>query len=294
MNLAEYDRFEHLRRALFWKSETVLMIVTAKPYTAYADDSGKKASDYLLVGGWIGLAGPLELLQKRWKEKVHKKGLPEFKRSKYNVRKHGTDFLHELISLIHQHTLYGFACAVANDDWKIVSKEYALELYHLVPYSICARTCIGLVREWCAKNGIQGDHMAYIFDKGSDGAGELIELLKIDQSADARKVISSVSSGDSEELSVLQASDFLAGELRDQFVKDPDATDLDAVSPVLKHLLAKPFDIDGTLMPKFGIYYAKDLRKLCKTAGVPLVSGVPKEIWNLPKPIRLKWPATKP
>src|SRR5208282_2067612 len=120
MKPAKYGRLEHLRRALFWTPKTLVMIVTAKPYAAHADDSGKKNTQYLFVGGWIGEAGALELLQKKWMPKVKKKGLSEFKRSSYSRRKHGDDFLHDLISLIHQHTLYGFACGIVTDDWRAV------------------------------------------------------------------------------------------------------------------------------------------------------------------------------
>jgi hypothetical protein len=37
-----YSRFDHLRRALRWEEDTLIMISTVMPYTMYADDSGKK------------------------------------------------------------------------------------------------------------------------------------------------------------------------------------------------------------------------------------------------------------
>lgn len=269
------------------------VIIVAKPFTAFGDDSGKRHTEYLFVGGWLGEAGPLAVFQEKWLSRVRAKGLAEFKRSKYDEKRLGVEFLHELIGLIHRYTLYGYAYGIRLDDYQKVQNEYALDLYHLVPYSICARTCIGMVRQWCFQHEIKRDHIGYIFDKGSEEAGELIELLKIDASAETRTVISSFSTGDSKQLSTLQASDFLAWEVRNQYLRDPEGNELDAVTDTLKHLMAERIDDEGLPIPKFGIYYEKDLRQLCIKVKVPLRKDVPPDIWKGPKPIRLKWPATK-
>jgi Protein of unknown function (DUF3800) len=225
------------------------MTVPAKPLTAYGDDSGKRQSEYLFVGGWLGEAGPLAMLQEEWLSRIRAHGLVEFKRSKYNEKRLGAEFLHQLIGLIHRYTLHGYAYGIQLDDYQKVQEEYALDLYHLVPYSICARTCIGLVRQWWLQTEIRHDHIGYIFDKGSEGAGELIELLKIDASAEARTVVSSLSTDDSEQIAALQASDFLAWEIRNQYLKDPEGNDLDAaVTDTLKHLMAGRIDDEGLPM----------------------------------------------
>lgn len=270
------------------------MIVKATPFTAHADDSGKKNTEMVVVAGYLAESAKWALLQKKWLAKVKKRGLPEFKRSAYDVKKLGADFLFELAELIHEHTDYGFAYFIYCDDWREVAKEFALELCHVVPYSACARTCIGTVREWCAKHNIKSEYMAYVFDNGSQDAGELTELLKIDESNDARRI--SLTTDDSERIAGLQASDFLAWEMRNQFLKNPDPQGWDDLTPELAYLLkGRPFEFKRSLkMPKFGFYRKKDLENLCRGAKIPLIKDIPTEIWNMPRPIRLKWPATKP
>ncbi len=268
------------------------MIILARPFTAYGDDSGKRKTPMVVAGGYVSQAAHWELLQRDWSDKVRKKGFCEFKRSDYDLKKYGNEFLFELGDLLHQHAAYGFACGVYVDDWRDLSKVYALELYHVVPYSICARTCIGLVRQWHKKREIRAEHMAYIFDKGSENAGELLELLKIDESEEARGI--SVTTDDSERIAGLQAADFLAWEVRNQYLRNPDPQSWQDLSPAFTHLLRVPFDVDLQRMPKFGVYSAEALEKLCKDTKIPLLKDIPDNIWALPKPIRLKWPPTKP
>ena len=270
------------------------MIVRSRPFTAHADDSGKKNTEMVVVAGYVSESVKWELLQKRWLPKVQKRGLVEFKRSAYDIRKHGTDFLHELIDLIHEYADYGFAYFIYCDDWREIAKEYALELYHVVPYSTCARTCIGSVREWCAVHKVESEHMAYVFDKGSQDAGELIELLKIDESREARSI--SLTTDGSERIAGLQASDFLAWEMRNQFLNNnSDPNDWDDLTPELAYMLkGRPFEFQRLRkMPKFGFYRKADLIKLCRSAKIPLLKDVPAEIWDRPRPIRLRWPPTK-
>src|SRR5216684_4720888 len=278
MSLAGYDRLEHLRQALFWEPDTPIMIVSVKPYTTHADDSGKRTESLVVVAGYMAWSENWARLQKKWLPKIQKRGLREFKRSSYDIKRFGSEFLTELIDLIYGHVAYGFAYGVYCDEWRNVAREYAMELLHLVPYSICARTCIGAVREWCAQNKVDSDRMAYVFDMGSEDAGELIELLKLDDSRDARRAMRSVSSADSEEIAGLQASDFLACEMHNQYLIDPDPKDWSKFTPELKYLLEdRPVFRETGKVPKLGIYGTEALERLCVNAGVPLIKNVPAE-----------------
>lgn len=292
-NVGRYERFRHLRRALFWTSGTTVMIVTVRPFTLHGDDSGKKQSRMLVVAGYVAEAARWEIFQEKWKRRIVTAGLDEFKRSSFDEKADGAStLLRRLRELIHEHTSFGFGYGIDNDGWRAVNKDYALELYHLVPYSLCARTCIALARHWCRRQRIATDHIAYIFDKGSEGAGELTELLKIDQSAEARKVVSSLSSADSIDLAGLQAADYLAWGFRAQLLKNPNSKDLEG-NPELAHLLK--YSVEGEEpIPRFGFYYERDLRDLCRRAKVALRKDVPSEIWRMKGPIRLKWPSTQP
>lgn len=290
-----YDRLEHLRQALFWEPDTPIMIVKATPFTAHADDSGKKETPMVVVAGYLADAAHWALFQKAWMTKVEKRGWPEFKRSSYDLKKLGGDFLSELTDLIWNHVAFGYANILYSDDWRKVANKYALELHHALPYPMCARTCIGHVRAWCAAHDVKSEYMAYIFDKGSQNSGELTELLKLDDSRAVRKI--SLTQDDSDRIAGLQASDFLAWEIRNQFLNhNPDPQSWADFTPELAYLLrGRSFDFDPVRkMPIFGFYRQKDIERFCVNTKMPLLKDIPVEIWNRPKPIRLKWPATKP
>jgi hypothetical protein len=293
-NFAGYDRFQHLRRVLFWEPEKLVMIVKAKPYAAHADDSGKKNTSTLVVAGYIGEAARLEFFQKKWMDKIKKAGMGEFKRSEFNAKKHGRSFLTQLRAMIRGHVSYGFGCGIDNDAWHKLSKVYAFELYHLVPYSICARTCIGHARKWCFKHNIPFEHVAYIFDKGSQDAGELTELLKIDESLAARKTVDSLTTDCSHRIAGLQASDYLAWAIRKQYATDPNPKDIGDMNPELEDLLTPEVFEGLDKIPKFGFYFENDLINLVKRIPVPTWEELPPEILSRKRPIRFKFPAKKP
>jgi hypothetical protein len=76
-----YDAFEHLRRALFWKPDGPISMLTF-----YADDSGKKRDhEYLVVAAYIGLSAQWETFSIDWRLRLAKAGLTWF---------HASDFFH--------------------------------------------------------------------------------------------------------------------------------------------------------------------------------------------------------
>jgi len=269
------------------------MIITAKPFTAHADDSGKRNTSTLVVAGYIGTAARWEFFQRKWMDKIKKAEMPEFKRSSFIINKHRVSFLPELRSMIRDHVSFGFGCGIDNEAWHRLSKFYSFELYHLVPYSICARACIGLVRQWCSNHEIPFEHMAYIFDHGTQDRGELTELLKIDESRAARKTVGSVTTDCSHRIAGLQASDYLAWAIRRQYATDPNPEQIEDMNPELKDLLTQEAFERGKI-PKFGFYFEKDLIKLAQRIPVPTWNELPQEILSLKKPVRFKFPATKP
>ncbi len=211
------------------------LVTLEKPYSMYVDDSGKKSTELVFVGGWLARSERWEQFQKKWIPKVTKRGKKEFKRSSYNQKLYGNDFLFELEDMIRDHTLYGFANGIYCEDWRRVADKYAMELYHLVPFSICARTCIGMVREWCSKHDVSREYMAYFMDKGSEDSGELTQLLNIDMSQEVRDV--TVIPDDSKRIAAIQAADFLSWEIRNQYLVNPDPQDWNELTPMLAQLI---------------------------------------------------------
>jgi len=270
-----------------------IMIASVKPYTMYADDSGKKQASMVLVGGYLARAEQWELLQQDWMPKVKKYGWDELKRSAYDIKKRGHDPLLEFAGSINEHAIASFACGVDCDAWRVVAAEYAMQLYYLVPFSLCARTCIAIVRDWCRLNNVPQDYMAYIFDKGSEDYGQFTLLLQNDTSEEVQDITPIPEN--SKRIAGLQCADFLSWEIRTQFLKDVNPKSEEEMTPELAALLRGRFlthSAKSSVAARFGIYRERDIEEVCKASHIPLIKDVPQEIWDQPKPIRLKLPNT--
>jgi hypothetical protein len=246
----------------------------------------------IVVGGYLADSAQWQLLENGWMPKIKKHGLKEFKRSTYNVKKFGHDFLLELVGLIQQHAICGFACGIDCNDWRKVAARYAMELFYLMPFSLCARTCVAIVRDWCRTNRVRQDYMAYIFDKGSQDYGQFTLLLENDMSPQVRGV--TPIREDSMRIAALQCADFLSWEARNQFLKDPNPASVDQLTPELAGLLRGRFlSLDSSAkIFRFGVYREKDIEGVCKASKIPLLKDVPSAIWARPKPIRLTLPTS--
>lgn len=257
-----YDAFEHLRRALFWKPDTLMFA-----HTAYFDDSGKKEQKILVVGGYVATVHGWGKFCADWRLALAKKHIAEFKRADFNMHKIGDwpqpergRFLRDLAQIIHSYTKHAFCYAVNMPDWCRANETYQMAEKNYYPYPLCARTCIKGVREWCDENGYDKGEVEYVFDGGSEHAGHLIELLKRDVDPLLREL--TPAPANSKKVRPIQAADYFAWEVRRQIVKDPNPHPRDAYATLLG-LLRIPAKAST------GIYDLDALRKLCKAAHIP-------------------------
>lgn len=258
-----YDAFEHLCRALFWEPNDLMFV-----HTAYFDDSGKKETDILLVGGYIATIREWETFTADWKLALARKHIHEFKRADFQARRIGDwtsrkrdDFLSDLAQIIHDYTKHAFAYAISMPDWRRANEKYQMAEKNYYPYPLCARTCIKGVRDWCDENGYDRAEVQYAFDAGSEHAGHLIELLKRDKDPLLRTL--TPAPVNSERIRPVQAADYLAWEVRHQTLKDANPLPADAY-PTLARLLRIPE------RGRAGIYDFARLEDLCIKAHVPL------------------------
>lgn len=77
-------------------------------HTAYFDDSGKKETELLVVGGYVATVKGWESFTADWRISLARKGIDEFKRAESNARQIGwwsdaerDRFLSELANVIH-------------------------------------------------------------------------------------------------------------------------------------------------------------------------------------------------
>jgi hypothetical protein len=237
-------------------------------HTAYFDDSGKKESDLLLVGGYIATAREWDRFTADWRLSLARKGIAEFKRSNFNAHEIGDwpeperdHFLAELANIVHQYTKHAFAYSISMPDWRSANEKYRMDEHHLYPYPICARTCIRGVREWCAENGYDKAEVQYVFDEGSEHAEYLTELLRRDADPLLRELVPLPAN--SEKVRPVQAADYLAWEVRHQSLKDSNPLPADAY-PTLARLLRIPE------RARAGVYDFARLEDLAINAKVPL------------------------
>lgn len=213
-------------------------------YAAYFDDSGKKESEALVVGGYIASLANWARFASDWRLLLASKNIDEFKRADFNARKIGgwsnqarDRFLADLAEIIHQYTAHAFAHTVFIADWKRANEKYELAEKNLHPYPLCARTCMKSAREWCERNGHDKNQVEYIFDKGSEHAEHLPQLLTRD--ADPRLRALALVPADSAKVSPIQAADYFAWEVRHQHLKNTDPHPSEAYH-TLRRLLRFP------------------------------------------------------
>jgi Protein of unknown function (DUF3800) len=256
-----YDAFEHVWRGLFWRPDTLVTAISA-----YFDDSGKKETEVLLVGGYVAPVAQWERFCDHWRLLLAKKHLDEFKRSKFLrfPKPAGLRILQDFAQIIEDFTVQAFACAVWMEDWKAANRKFQMTRFHMYPYAICARTCVKMVRDWCRGTGRKTSEAEYFFDEGSEHADEFGKLLKFDRNPEVKAIIPIP--GKSHKIRPLQAADFFAWETRNQVLIDPQPEPWKA-SLALRTLLRLPNRAN------VGEYRLSDLENMCIAAEIPLREG---------------------
>jgi hypothetical protein len=174
-------------------------------------------------------------------------------------------FLSKAASIIATHVERSFGCIVEFDIFDRVNKRYRLDEVAGVPYSLAGINCVAK-----AGNALLGRNVAYVFEDGDKGKGELMRIMGqegypspyFSPSRDIQKngrVVKGIVQ--------LQASDFAAYELRKVFKDDPtEAWPLEKYRKSLR-MLASIGASDPNAWSKFR---EKELVALCKNKKVGL------------------------
>jgi len=141
-----------------------------------------------------------------------------------------------LFAMMSAYSLYCDACAVRFDVFEKVSENHPLKFLASNPYALAARCCVGKTTN--ALFGVSSD-VAYVFEDGAEGKGELMRIMERDgysapifkPSRDRVKSGRKISG-----LIPLQASDFAAYEVRKQIADNPG--DLHPLEKYRKSLVA--------------------------------------------------------
>jgi hypothetical protein len=209
-----YDAFEHLASALFWEADRPILMLTF-----YADDAGKKDDNrYVVAAGYIGLRAQWDRFCVDWRLLLASKGLPYFHATDFftgadvfagwnteNRKRERETLLKNLGAIIEASALYSFACIVDVASWFRANEKFLLDECDFAPFPLAARMVVQRTRQWAEANGREISQILYVFDKGCEDWGQLLNRLKFDFATKAYDE-------DKYRIRPLQAADWLAYE----------------------------------------------------------------------------------
>lgn len=154
-------------------------------FTAYFDASGTPREKALTLAGYISDARKWSKFETEWgkilaREKVGCFHMTDFASGQKDFKgwepsRRGR-FITELIECARRYTNKAFSATVVLEDYWLVDKQYRMHEFLGKPYSVCGRSCIGHVKTWARKHGIQ--QVAFMFEAGDEGKGDFQKVCR--------------------------------------------------------------------------------------------------------------------
>jgi hypothetical protein len=164
------------------------MIVALSGYSAYFDASKNKPQNEIVVAGYVSTLEEWEQFEIAWKLTLAKFDVPFFKMSEFIGRRkeyshpkwqsetYRAHFISDLAQIIRGWTVASVACRMKQELFDKYNAIYELDKRFNM-FAICGRDCAAQVRNYI--RGIPSDlPIAYIFDRGDEGGGLLVEEMK--------------------------------------------------------------------------------------------------------------------
>jgi hypothetical protein len=185
-------------------------------FTAYFDGSGSPDDTVaVVVAGFVAPAEQWTEFERNWnaclrdfnvsslhmRHFAHSRG--EFTAWKGNEEKR-RHFLERLISIIKVRVWHSFASAVIMEDYRKVDAKYCLSEFSK-PYTLAGGTCVAKVQRWKKRWANVDDEIAFVFEDGDLGKGDLMRAVKENVGVTPRFL-------NKEESVAFQAADLLAYE----------------------------------------------------------------------------------
>lgn len=232
-------------------------------YIAYFDESGspdEKSSEFV-VAGYISSEEQWEIFEREWREILdeneirifhmrqfaHSRG--EFSSWKGKEEKRRR-FLQRLVITICLRGRKSFSCAVSPKEYQRVNQKYLLHENLGNAYSFCARHCIAKVREWAREYKQDESKICYVFESGTKGKGQLIDIMERDGFPSPNFL--------DKDCPPLQAADFVSWE-QSKVLRQIRDNNL--------YRFRKSFEELQRMPKEWGIYKQEQLETICKKAG---------------------------
>jgi hypothetical protein len=161
------------------------MVVALSGYSGYFDASMNKPQDEMVVAGYLSTLEEWAQFEMSWKLVLAKYDVPFFKMSefigrrkeyahpKWQTESYRAQFISDLAQIIRGWTVASVACRMKKELFDRYNLIYELDARFNV-FAICGRDCAAQVRKYV--RAIPSDlPIAFIFDRGDEGAGKLTE-----------------------------------------------------------------------------------------------------------------------
>lgn len=234
-------------------------------FTAYFDDSGSPDDgSALVVAGYVSSDEQWLRFEREWNDILRDVGVKHFhmkdfahSTGEFSHLKHREQerkrFIERLVGTIRTRVRKSFSGVVVLEDYHAVNKKYLLAEFVGNPYSFCARHCAAKVRLWANKYMYPGNEIRYVFEQGTKGKGDLLQVMTRDGFP--------LPIFETKGRAPLQAADFVAWEHLKAYRQASGGT--------LKRL-RRSFSALEKIPNDWGLYKKPQLEQICQENPVPL------------------------
>jgi hypothetical protein len=161
-------------------------------FSAYFDASGTSDTRVVTVAGFVSRLSKWERFEPAWRLILQSanprvtmfhmtdfvtsaNGWEEWKSGKSTER---AKLIEDLVVCIRKHTNKGFANSIQTAHYRIANAEYRIAEELGNAYAVASMGCLGGLKKWAAKNGIDYRKVLVIFEDGDTGQGEMIAKVR--------------------------------------------------------------------------------------------------------------------
>ena len=267
--MVAYSLLSHLAQSIFLNDRKKEYIAV---FTAYFDAS--QHDRVMNMSGFVSRATKWTRFEDAWKgllppevKMFHmtdfassQNGWEEWRGKENSVRR--AKLIQSLVSCIKSHTNQGFSGGIRLSHYAEINREYKFKEQFGSPYALLGMGCLGRLKLWADKKGIDVAKILCIFEDGDLGQGDLIRRAR----RDGINAIPQSKAG----IRAFDACDFVAWKSRvmldDAWERELHLKDPNGAEKILRSLKQLETVVRGNEM---GMYSVESMRRICAKAKVP-------------------------
>ena len=160
-------------------------------YAAYFDDSGHPADEpVFVVGGSVASEEQWLRLENDWRIVFKNYGVSTLHMTDLEARvgeykgwgrKRKDEFLCSLVGLLNLRCSRHFCAGIFMDSYREMNREYTIEESIGMPYALAARVLVAKLHDWQDAKEVERSKLHVIFEDGTYGKGDLLEVFAKDR-----------------------------------------------------------------------------------------------------------------